>query len=245
MKAIFSAVFILLVAACSSTSEPSNSVQQSNSQKHLFILAGQSNMSQLDLTKSFKPQLNKEFGANNIIIVKDAERGLSISRLDKNYRLPNGKTPKLVGDVFERLTKKVDKAIKGKNIASVTFILMQGERDAKLQLASVYGESLKRVIADLKTKYQQPNMNVVLGRINDFDLANKNYKHWSKIRAAQVKVASELNNIYWIDTDDLNNRYDQKTQQQVNGLNMTKQGFVELGFRFAEAATALIKQTQS
>lgn len=245
MKNILVAVLVTILTACSSTSENAISAAKTNSGKHLFILAGQSNMSQLDLTKSFKPLLAKEFGAGNLIVVKDAERGLSISRWDKNYLLPNGKSPKLRGDIFDRLTGKVDKAIKNKKIDSITFVLMQGERDAKLRLASVYADSLKRVISDLKAHYQRPDMNIVVGRLNDFDLANKNYKDWTKVRAAQVKVASELKNIYWIDTDDLNDGYNKKKQAPQNTLNMTKPGFKELGFRFAEASIALIKQTSN
>lgn len=226
----------LVLTGCSSTPEVSDKP------KHLFILSGQSNMANLDLTKTFKPSLAKEFGPGQFIVIKEAERGLPISRWDQDYKLPNGKTPKRRGDMFERLAKQIDKAKKSHKIASVTVIWMQGERDAKLGLASVYEQSFKRIINRLKARLDRDDLNLVIGRINDFDMANKSYKHWTKIRDIQVKLAVELDNAFWLDTDDLNDRYSKKLQGIQNSFGMSGKGYHELGYRFAQASIALINQ---
>ena len=49
--------------------------------KHLFILSGQSNMVGLRPNESFKPMVDREFGKQNVIVVKDAHSGQPIQRL--------------------------------------------------------------------------------------------------------------------------------------------------------------------
>jgi hypothetical protein len=47
---------------------------------HLFILSGQSNMDGLDPDESFTPMVEAEFGAERVIVVKDAHDGQPIRR---------------------------------------------------------------------------------------------------------------------------------------------------------------------
>ena len=61
-----------------------------NEGKHLFILSGQSNMARLDPSDSFTPTVIKEFGSDNVIVVKDAKGGQPIRRWYKNWKPAKG-----------------------------------------------------------------------------------------------------------------------------------------------------------
>ena len=62
----------------------------------------------------------------------------------------------------------------------------------------------------------------------------KGNEHWDAVRAAQEKVAGDDLRATWIDTDDLNGPND--------GLHYTKDGYEELGCRFAAKATELLSK---
>lgn len=133
----------------------------------------------------------------------------------------------------------VTKATAGKTYDSVTFVWMQGERDAKESLSEVYAQSFTGILAQLKDDLKLESINFVIGRISDFDMTDKKYPHWTMIRKAQVKVAEADPKGTWVDTDDLNNK---KPEQKGGGLHYTKAGYKTLGQRFAEKAIELIKK---
>ena len=58
--------------------------------KHLFILSGQSNMGGLKPEESFIPTVEKEFGKENVIVVKDALGGQPIRRWYKKWKSAKG-----------------------------------------------------------------------------------------------------------------------------------------------------------
>ena len=200
---------------------------------HLFILSGQSNMEGLDPNLRFTPAVQKEFGAKNVIVVKDALGGQPIKRWYKNWKPESGPAPKNNGDLYDRLMSKVNKAIEGKPIATITFVWMQGENDARNSWGGVYEASLRGLFEQLKTDLKRQDIGFVIGRISDFDLQNKRYPHWTMIRGVQVKVAENYPRAAWVDTDDLNGNN--------NDLHYTKDGYKTLGARFAEKAIALVK----
>jgi len=203
--------------------------------KHLFILSGQSNMAGLDPNISFTPAVEKEFGKENVVVIKDAMGGQPIRRWYKKWKPAQGDEPKAQPDLYERLMKKVSDAIEGQEIASVTFVWMQGERDAKEKHGEVYRESLKGVIDQIKGDLKRDDVNFVIGRISDFDMKDARYPHWTMVRDEQVKLAESDKRGAWVDTDDLNNKGDK------DDLHYTKDGYKTLGERFAEKAIALIK----
>jgi hypothetical protein len=208
------------------------SVMAEEKGKHLFILSGQSNMHFMDEKVSFVPAVEKEFGKDNVIVVKDAQSGQPISRWYKAYKPAQGDMPKPIGDLYDRLMVKVQAATNSQKIASVTFVWMQGEREAKLKQGEIYADSLKGLVAQLSADLKRDDVNVVIGRINDYAMDNKASPHWTLVRDAQVKVAKELQRADWVDTDDLNG--------PKNGIHATKEGFETLGKRFAEKAILLI-----
>jgi len=197
---------------------------------HLFILSGQSNMEGLDHNQSFFPMLVKEFGKGNVIIVKDAWDGQPILRWYKKWRSAEGYKPNETGDLYDNLMIKVNNAIKGRQIKTVTFIWMQGERDAITGQAAVYKESLKGLIDQLRTDMKRQDINFIVGRLSDYLM---DHPGWLAVRRAQVDVAESDPYGTWVDTDTLNG--------DVNDLHYSIMGYVELGRRFAEKAIALIK----
>ena len=128
---------------------------------------------------------------------------------------------------------KVKAAIKDQQIASVTFIWMQGERDALEKHGEVYAESLKGLVKQLSDDLKRDDVNFVIGRINDYSMNNKSHPHWTLVRDAQVQAAKEIPRADWVDTDDLNG--------PKNDIHATPEGYATLGKRFAEKAIALIK----
>ena len=71
--------------------------------KHLFILSGQSNMAGLKPDESFIPTVEKEFGKENVIVVKDAHGGQPIRRWHKKWKSAKGEAFKGAGDLYDRL----------------------------------------------------------------------------------------------------------------------------------------------
>ncbi len=208
--------------------------------KHLFILSGQSNMAGLKPEESFTPAVAKEFGKEKVIVIKDAVGGQPIRRWDKKWKSANGDPAN--ADLYDRLLKKVQIAIKGQKVASVTFLWMQGERDAREKNGPVYAASLTRVFDQLKADLGRENLNVVVGRLSDFDLENKRYPHWTMLREIQVKLIEAHPRGAWVNTDDLNDGLNRKGKQIKNDLHYSAEGYIIFGQRLADKAIALIKK---
>lgn len=207
---------------------------------HLFILSGQSNMAGLDPKLSFIPAVTEAFGAERVIVVKDAQGGQPIRRWYKQWKPATGQPPEKTGDLYDRLMTKVNAATQGKTIATVTFVWMQGERDAREKHGQVYADSLAGLIEQLGADLKRDDVNFVIGRLSDFDMPNKTYPHWTMVRQAQVKVAEASPRGAWVDTDDLNDKPGKQPHTKRDDLHYTPEGYKTLGQRFAEKAIALI-----
>ena len=210
--------------------------------RHLFILSGQSNMQGHRPQEAFTPAVEKVLGEANVIVIQDALGGQPIQRWWKQWKSPKGEKPAKTGDLYDRLLGKVNPAIKGQTLKSVTFIWMQGERDAKQLWGPVYAASLKGLYDQLSKDLKRKDINFVIGRLSDFDMANKRYSHWTMVREAQVKVAESNPRFIWINTDDLNDGVNRKGKSIKNDLHYSAEGYKTLGKRFAESALKLIKQ---
>ncbi|MCP4858007.1 MAG: sialate O-acetylesterase [Fuerstiella sp.] len=207
---------------------------------HLFILSGQSNMAGLDPDESFTPAVQNAFGTENVIVVKDAVGGQPIRRWYKDWKPSNGDAPKGNGDLYDRLMAKVTQATKDKQLASVTFLWMQGERDANEKHGDVYEASLKGLFDQLQKDLQRDDINVVIGRLSDFDMKNQRYAHWTMVRDIQVKVAEGHPRGAWVDTDDLNDGLNRKGKPIMNDLQYSGAGYKTVGKRLADKAIQLI-----
>lgn len=192
--------------------------------KHLFILSGQSNMQGHRPEEAFTPVVELEFGKENVIVVQDAQGGQPIQRWYKDWKSPDGEAPKSTGDLYDRLMAKVKPAIEGKEIATVTFFWMQGEKDARMKWGDVYEDSLRGLHKQLS------------------DYAGKEYPDWEKIREIQVKVADSDPTFAWVDTDDLNDGKNRGGKDISNDLHFSGEGYKTFGKRMAEAAIGMIEK---
>lgn len=210
--------------------------------KHLFILSGQSNMARLDEQSSFVPAVEAEFGKDHILVVKDAMGSQPISRWYKGWLSPTGDSAEQRGDLYDRLMDKVHDAIQGQQLASVTFIWMQGERDARMQWGEVYEKSLQGLYDQLSKDLKRTDVNFIIGRLNDFDMKNEKWPHWVKVRNAQIKIGESNPHFAWVNTDDLNDGFNAAGKAIENDLHMSVKGYEILGRRFAEKAIQLIRK---
>ena len=215
-----------------------SSVYAEDKAQHLFILSGQSNMARLKLDLTFTPAIEAEFGKDNVIIVKDAEGNQPIARWYKKCTNSLKGGVKKPGDLYDRLMTKVNTAIDGKKISSVTFVWMQGETDAKTN-GDHYADSLRGLLDQLKGDLGREDLNFVIGRISDYNNPQK-FPHWETIRKAQVEVAEADPRGVWIDTDDLNDGKDKKGKRIKDAIHYSVGGYKTLGTRFAEKAISLI-----
>ena len=211
--------------------------------KHLFILSGQSNMEGLRPEESFTPAIKDEFGEENVIIEEYAKGGQPIRRWYRDWKPLVGEEPKAQPDLYDSLMTKVYKGIENKKIATVTFVWMQGERDAKEKLGEVYERSLIGLYNQLSNDLKRKDINFIIGRLSDFDMSNEKYPHWTMVRDVQVKVAESNPRYDWINTDDLNDGVNRKGKEIKNDLHMSSEGYVIMGKRFADKAIQLIENT--
>ncbi|NOR75237.1 MAG: serine hydrolase [Draconibacterium sp.] len=230
-KALFTISLLLLLASASVFGQG----------KHLFILSGQSNMQGLRPHESFTPAVEAEFGKENVIVVIDALGGQPIRRWYKNWKPLSGNEPVATGDLYDSLMNKVNPAIVNEKIETITFVWMQGERDASEKHGDVYKESLIGLYNQLSKDLNRDDINFVNGRLSDFDMANAKYPHWTMIRDIQVEVAESNPHFVWINTDDLNDGVNRNGKAIKDDLHMSAKGYIILGERFANAAIKLIK----
>jgi len=206
---------------------------------HLFILSGQSNMAGLDPELSFIPKIHKRYGAENAIVVKDAQGGQPIRRWYKDWKPAQGSEPEATGDLYDQLMEKVYAAIDGRRIQTINFLWMQGERDAREEHGDVYQESLEGLVAQLENDLGRSAINVVIGRLSDFDMANETYPHWTRVRDAQIAFADSRPNTAWVNTDDLNDGVNGKGEPIKNDLHYSVSGYSIFGERLAQEAIEL------
>ena len=159
----------------------------------MFILSGQSNMQGHRPDEAFSP--NGEKG----IWGRECDRGSGCagwttdpSMVEENGLIRREINRAQSGDLYNRLMSKVKPAIKGEKLGSISFVWMQGERDAKMGWGKLYGEALIGLHAQFANdlKWKKKDLGFVIGRLSDFDMNNKKYPHWSKVREAQVQVAN-------------------------------------------------------
>jgi hypothetical protein len=200
----------------------------------LFILSGQSNMAGLDPDVSFTPAVKAAFPGDDVLVVKSAQGGQPIRRWFKGWKPPEGSTVKTDrnGDLYDTLVARVKAAVGNKKPDVITFVWMQGERDAREGLSTVYQASLRGLVEQLRADLGRKDISVVVGRLSDFDTKSN---HWKAVREAQVAYAESDPLAAWVDTDDLNG--------DKNDLHYTKEGYAELGRRFAARAVELQKKT--
>ena len=211
----------------------------SGAEKHLFILSGQSNMAGMNPELGFTPAVSEAFGAENVVVVKNAKGGQPIRQWFILDKAEAGEDP--TGPLYGKLMEAVKAEAEGKEFASVSFFWMQGERDAKESLSSKYRASLEGLVGQIEKDLGIEGMNVVIGRLSDNGGSKEGeIPEWKTMREIQVAIADSKANYDWIDTDDLNDGM-RKGKMVKNDLHMTDEGYKLMGQRFAKKAIVLIK----
>ena len=210
--------------------------------KHLFVLSGQSNMGGLDPSVNFSSTLEHEFGTDNVVVVKDAHNGESISAWIEN-RKPKREADLLDSEgLYTRLISKVNAAMENKSIQTATLVWMQGAADSRrLTRAKMYLSNFRSLVDQLSEDLKQDNINFVIGRISDFGIEDNKYPYWNTVRESQTKLAQMDERGSWINTDDLNDGVNKRGLLIENDLHYSVKGYIILGQRFADAAIELIK----
>ena len=138
---------------------------------------------------------------------------------------------------------KVRTTIKNQRVLSVSFVWMQGERDAKMGWGKIYEKALiglhNQLANDLK--WNENDIGFVIGRLSDFDMDNKRYPHWTIIRDVQERVSNSKKNFLLVNTDDLNDGFNRKGKAIKDDLHYSAEGYKLLGHRFAKACIQIIK----
>ncbi len=227
------ALVTMLLFACCTTSFAQDG-------KHLFILSGQSNMQGHRPDEAFTPSVEEAFGKENVIVIQDAQGGQPILRWYKDFLNPAGKAPEKTGDLYDRLMNRINPAIKAQKLASISFFWMQGENDARRKNGDVYEASLRGLHKQLCEDLKRNDIAFIIGRLSDFDMENKRYPDWTKIRDIQVKVGESKPNFAWINTDDLNDGKNRGGKAITNDLHYSGEGYKEFGRRLAKAAIEII-----
>ncbi|MCR9202161.1 MAG: right-handed parallel beta-helix repeat-containing protein [Planctomycetaceae bacterium] len=207
---------------------------------HLFILAGQSNMVGLDPNVSFTPAVTRAFGSESVIVVKDAHNSQSISRWVKGWKSAQGQSRTGSGDLYNRMLSRVNDAVGGRDLETVTLVWMQGEADAAGNQVPVYKASLDGLLGQLRQDLKRDDIRCVLGRLSDYSLDTGKHPQWQAMRDLQVAYAKASPLRDWVDTDDLNNRTDPQTGKPKNDVHYTKDGYRVFGERLARKAIGLI-----
>lgn len=214
--------------------------------KHLFILSGQSNMRK-PLPQSFTACVEQVLGKDSVIVVTVAHPSQPIRMWYKDWAPPQGMEAKPVkneqGHIYKNLIKAVQKKTAGNEIASVTFIWMQGEADAKAGWGSVYEKSFYGVIEQLKQDLSRDDINFVVGRINDYWLPSNDTPDGDVVRAIQKKLGEDNTNGDWVNTDDLNRGVNPWGGYSFDDGHFPPAGYQVMGQRFAYKACKLINPT--
>ena len=234
---VLSALLITLLLNACQTPIP-------KTEKHLFVLSGQSNMLGMDPAETFIPKLAQYFGANKIEVVKHADGGKPIRRWDKKWLATGAQNPNEIGDIYDTLLAKVKKQTAGQRYRSVTLVWMQGERDAREGLGDLYEQAFSNLLEQLKIDLAIDKINFVIGRLSDFDMKNQRYPDWTKIRQVQEQIANNSVSGTWVDTDDFNDGLNRKGKKLINDLHYSVNGYRELGLAFANKAILLVERNK-
>ncbi|MDP7010221.1 MAG: sialate O-acetylesterase [Verrucomicrobiota bacterium] len=203
--------------------------------KHLFLLSGQSNMKRFQHKQFFTPAVQAAYGADNVIVIKNAQGGQPISKWYKAWTSSKGEKPDKTGQIYDSLIENIKEKTAGTKIKSVTFIWMQGEADVKAGNVDVYAKSFRGLLGQLEKDLKRKDINIIIGRLSDYGLKKRSNPKWEEMRRVQMTLADENPRACWVDTDDLNGEKD--------SLHYVKpEGYRKLGERYVETARKLIKE---
>jgi len=138
------------------------------------------------------------------------------------------------GNLFEAFLGKIDSLIDKGETLPTAFLWMQGERDARIPEAGKdYYSNFKNFIQAIRQRTGQSDLPFIFGMVNP---PAERYAALESVRNAQRKIATELPNVFIIETDDL--------EKLTDKLHYNTAGQLEMGKRFGEKLHPLLKELQ-
>jgi hypothetical protein len=150
----------------------------------------------------------------------------SAADMNGNWNPATSEQSAVYGSYYQQMLGDVAAAQQsyGQPTKVAAFFWMQGESDAEYaSTADAYESNLISLIAAVRASFNNPNLPVIYGRIDDQNPSD--FPYAATVRAAQDAVASSIPHVYEVDTDSLPLRYDD--------THYTSQGIIELGNLFA------------
>jgi hypothetical protein len=176
---------------------------------------------------SFAYAIHTTFPNDNIYLIKHGADATSLAA-DWN---PNG-----TGVQYNAFKSKAKAALEDLSNANLSpkvagMLWMQGEADARIESYAInYETNLKNLITAVRSDFNAPDMQFVVGRILTF--WNQGGVEWNTmVRTVQETVPAVVGHASWINTDDL-----QISPTYVGHYGT--QGQIDLGTRFAGKFTA-------
>jgi hypothetical protein len=206
--------------------------------QHYFIFVGEGNIEKLRPELFFIPKVQKSevLRGDQIFWSKSMERNLTLRGLDKWWTAEGEDKPAggASGNGFKRMLMNIRNEAPMTACDTVVLFWMQGETDAKLRYGGSYQNAFERFVARLEAELGLGPIDVVITRLNDYDMEGKVYPDWVRVRDAQVQLAADHDGWEVIDTDALNG--------PNNALKFTTKGLEKLCENYAEWAVFFASQ---
>ena len=136
------------------------------------------------------------------------------------------------GKMSDSLFKYTDLAIKGKITEPIAFVWMQGETDARFEIAGQeYASNFQKLIEKVRKEYHKEDLPIIFGKVNP--IASR-YPGLLALQSSQRYIAKNIANTYVVDTDGLEKRSD--------SLHYSSEGLLGLGERFGKILVKIIEE---
>jgi lysophospholipase L1-like esterase len=178
-------------------------------------------------------QLNEKFPHQHFTLIKYAIGGASLLDWAPNYSSEKAKItghPEF-GNLFAQFFQQIDSLQQVSAVEPAALLWMQGERDARIPEAGKdYYEHFKQFIHAFRKKIGNPQLPILIGKVNP---PENRYPALEMVRAAQLRLSKELENVFLIETDDLSKLND--------NLHYDTQGQLELGKRYGNVLIDILE----
>lgn len=231
---------------------------------HVYILAGQSNMSgrarlepddriaherilMLDrrgrwvpaiepLHRDDPPRAYAGLGRSFAQVMADADESITIGLVPCAWGSTALNRWERGGDLYEYLLERTRTAMQAGTLRGILW--HQGETDAERKdAATTYAPRLARMIADLRTDLDQPDLPLVVGTLGDFTVANTRYPYARTVNSALRTIPSLAQHAACVDSQGLTDIGDR--------VHFDRASLQILGMRYADAMMRLHASTAS
>ncbi len=166
--------------------------------------------------------------SHSLAVIKTAFSGTSVAG-DWNVELPGQADPCYRAMIDETKAALADAKQKGVTLRPRALVWVQGESDANAKDAPVYAANLTKMLSQLRTDLNAPELILLLGVNTRF--GNGKNTFMPQVIEAQKQVAAEMHRARYVDTTGAETLPPSHT-------HFTPGGTLEIGRRYAEALLA-------